>query len=185
MTNTHAPTLPAPRIDRRVIVMGVSGTGKSTVGEAVGEALGAPYIDGDRYHPQANIDKMSRGEPLTDDDRAGWLAELVDLIRDYRERRETVLVGCSALKRRYRDQLRAGDPDLLFLFLDGRFDVILDRMQRRKHFFSPDMLVSQFDTLEPPGADEAIRVDVDQDFDDVVAASTTALRPCFKQDDTQ
>lgn len=183
MTDSSAIVTPHPNIDRRVVVMGVSGSGKSSVGEAVGEALGADYIDGDQYHPQTNIDKMSRGEPLTDDDRAGWLAELVDLIRDYRERRETVLVGCSALKRRYRDQLRAGDPNLLFLFLDGSYDVILDRMQHRRHFFSAEMLASQFDSLEPPGEDEAIRIDINQDCDDVIKASTAALQQRFQQDE--
>lgn len=176
---------PAATTGRRVVVMGVSGSGKSSVGKAVGAALGVPYIDGDTYHAQANVDKMSRGEPLNDDDRAPWLAVLTDLIRDNREHGKTLLIGCSSLKRRYRDQLRQGDPDLLFLFLDGSFDLILGRMRQRKHFFSSEMLNSQFDALEAPGEDEAIRVDIDQDFADVINDSAAALRARREQDKTQ
>ncbi|MES1937754.1 gluconokinase [Salinisphaera hydrothermalis] len=182
MTDSTPTETPTPTFDRRVVVMGVSGSGKSSVGEAVGAALGVPYIDGDQYHPQANIDKMSRGEPLDDDDRAGWLTVLTDMIRDHKQRGEPVIIGCSSLKHRYRDQLRQGDPGLLFLFLDGSFEVISGRMQRRKHFFSPEMLTSQFDTLEAPGEDEAIRVDIAQDFADVIDQSTAALRARFEQD---
>lgn len=181
MTDIPPSDTSTSKFDRRVVVMGVSGSGKSTVGEAVGAALGVPYIDGDEYHPQANIDKMSHGEPLNDDDRAGWLAILTDLIRDSRERGDAMLIGCSSLKRAYRDQLREGDPDLLFLFLDGHFDVILGRMQQRKHFFSSEMLTSQFDTLETPSEDEAIQVDIDQNFADVIEHSTAALRARAEQ----
>ncbi|HET7313544.1 gluconokinase [Salinisphaera sp.] len=182
MTDSPVTDAPYPHIDRRVVVMGVSGSGKSSVGEAVGAALGIAYIDGDKYHPQSNIDKMSRGEPLTDDDRAGWLAVLRDLIRDHRDRHEAVLIGCSSLKHSYRAQLRAGDPNLLFLFLDGSFEVILGRMKRRKHFFSAEMLTSQFETLEAPGEDEAIRIDIDQNFADVIHTSTSALRRRLESD---
>lgn len=182
MTDNPTTETSTSKFNRRVVVMGVSGSGKSSVGEALGEALGVPYLDGDQYHPQANIDKMSRGEPLNDEDRAGWLSILTDLIRDNRSRDQALLLGCSSLKRRYRDQLREGDPELLFLFLDGSFDVILGRMQQRKHFFSSEMLTSQFDTLEAPGEDEAIRIDIDQDFADVIDHSTAALRARSEQD---
>lgn len=182
MNETPTTETASAKFDRRVVVMGVSGSGKSSVGEAVGSALGVPYIDGDKYHPQANIDKMSRGEPLNDDDRADWLAVLTELIRENHDKDRALLIGCSSLKRIYRDQLREADPGLLFLYLDGSFDVILGRMQRRKHFFSSDMLTSQFDTLEAPGADEAIRVDIDQNFADVIDQSTAALRTRFEQD---
>lgn len=169
--------------NRRVVVMGVSGSGKSSIGEMVGHALDIPYVDGDCYHPQANIDKMSRGEPLDDEDRSDWLDKLSHLIREYRVQGKSALVGCSALKKKYRDQLRAGDPHLIFLFLDGSFDVILARMQRRRHFFTTDMLSSQFKTLEVPGADEAVvRINIGEDFADVINHATDELRVRFQQD---
>ncbi len=185
MTDHPTSDTPTSKFNRRVVVMGVSGSGKSSVGEAVGAALGVPYIDGDEYHPPANIDKMSRGEPLNDEDRAGWLTVLTDLIRDNRDKGDALLLGCSSLKRIYRDQLREGDPELLFLFLDGSFEVILGRMQQRKHFFSSEMLTSQFDTLEAPGEDEAIRVDIDQNFADVIGQSAAALSARFERDKTR
>ncbi|ROO27201.1 gluconokinase [Salinisphaera japonica] len=155
--------------------MGVSGSGKSAIGERIAQRVGAAFLDGDRYHPRANIEKMARGEPLTDDDRAGWLDVLAQLIRDYRDDEMTVLIGCSALKRTYRDQLRRGDPALQFVYLHGSYEVILGRMQQREHFFSPAMLQSQFDTLEVPGADEAHRIDIDAGIDTVVDRSVAAL----------
>ncbi|WP_106477624.1 gluconokinase [Phytohalomonas tamaricis] len=160
---------------RRILVMGVSGCGKSTIGEAVAERIGCAYIDGDHYHPQANIDKMSRGEPLNDDDRAGWLEKLSELFQTHRENDDTVIIGCSGLKRSYRDLLRKGDPELVILFLDGSYDLILERMQARHHFFSPQMLKSQFATLERPGSDEAERIDIDAECDVVVDACVAAV----------
>lgn len=160
---------------RRILVMGVSGCGKSTIGEAVAERIGCSYIDGDHYHPPANIAKMTRGEPLDDDDRAGWLETLSELFKTHRERGDTVIIGCSGLKRAYRDILRRGDPELIILFLDGSYDLILERMQARHHFFSPEMLKSQFATLERPGADEAERIDIDASFEAVIDACVAAL----------
>jgi gluconokinase len=166
--------------NRRVVVMGVSGSGKTTIGKRVGQALGIPYIDGDSYHPQANIDKMARGVALDDADRAGWLSRLTHLIRGYHAQGKPLLIGCSALKKKYRDQLREGDPHLIFLFLDGSFDVILARMQQRRHFFSAGLLTSQFKTLELPTADEVVvPIEVDQDLDYVVRQATTTLQDCF------
>ena len=155
--------------------MGVSGSGKSAIGKRIAERVGATFLDGDRYHPRANIEKMQRGEPLTDEDRGGWLDVLTQLIRDYRDDEMAVLIGCSALKRAYRDQLRRGDPALRFVYLHGSYEVILGRMQQREHFFSPAMLQSQFDTLEVPGADEAHRIDIDAGIDTVVDRSVAAL----------
>lgn len=163
----------------RVVVMGVSGSGKSTVGETVGERLGVMYIDGDDYHPQANIDKMSRGEALDDNDRQGWLDTLADIIGQHRDNHQSLLIGCSALKKSYRDRLRAHDPELMFLFLDGSFDVIRQRMEQRNHFFSPDMLKTQFATLEPPDRSEAIRVDIDGEWQAVVEHSVAALATLY------
>ncbi|NNC22900.1 gluconokinase [Salinisphaera sp. USBA-960] len=166
-------------MDRRVIVMGVSGIGKSSLGEAIGTNLSVPYIDGDQYHPQANVDKMAHGTPLNDDDRAGWLDKLSNLISDHQNQGQSALIGCSALKKSYREKLRQGDPNLLFLFLEGSFEVIRARMRQRDHFFSDDLLVTQFETLEAPGADEAIAVNIDSDFDTVVSRALDSLRPYF------
>lgn len=165
----------------RVVIMGVSGSGKSSIGEAVSERLEVAYIDGDEFHPPANVDKMSRGEALDDADRSSWLGELAVVIGEHRAAEQSLIIGCSALKRRYRDQLRAADPDLTFLFLDGSFDIIRERMTQRSHFFSPDMLRSQFATLEAPGRDEAIRVDIDGDWQAVVDHSAAALATLFGQ----
>jgi len=166
---------PQRRSSHRVVVMGVSGSGKSTIGEAVSERLRVSYIDGDDYHPQANIDKMSAGEALDDDDRTGWLDALAELIATHRASQTSVTIGCSSLKRQYRDRLRQGDPELVFLFLDGSFEVIRERMEGRSHFFSPAMLRTQFATLEAPGRDEAIRVDIDGEWEQVVEHSVNAL----------
>ncbi|MES1924236.1 gluconokinase [Salinisphaera sp. T31B1] len=172
MSRHGAHSLQRPR---RVVVMGVSGCGKSSLGKAIGHRLQIDYIDGDDYHPQANIDKMAGGEPLTDADRHGWLAALAELIGARRAADASLLIGCSALKRIYREQLRRADPDLVFLFLDGDYRLILERMRARAHFFSPAMLDSQFATLERPRPDEAIRVDIDAAFDTVVERCAQAL----------
>lgn len=161
---------------RRIVIMGVSGCGKSSLGAAIGKRLNIAYIDGDHHHPQANIDKMARGEPLTDADRNGWLDTLATLIGASRDADDSLLIGCSALKRAYRDQLRRFDDSLMFLFLDGSYEVILARMQQRAHFFSPDMLRSQFDTLERPDEDEAVAVAIDDAFEAVVDQCVQAVR---------
>ena len=176
MTAPHSTTTPlALPCTRRIVLMGVSGSGKSTLGAALTERLGIAYIDGDTYHPPSNVEKMRQGIPLTDEDRAGWLDTLAEIIADYRRRDLSLLLGCSALKRVYREHLRRGDPALMFAFLDGSYDVILARMQQRAHFFSPDMLRSQFDTLEAPTDAEAVRVNIDGEFELVVADCAQAL----------
>lgn len=183
MTDSSSSRFPVSGADRRrIVVMGVSGSGKSTIGEAVGRKLDIPYLDGDTFHPAANIEKMSRGEPLDDTDRAGWLDTLSELLAEYRRDGRSLLLGCSALKRHYRDRLRRGDPNLLFIFLDGSFDVILRRMRDRQHFFTEDMLQSQFDTLETPDNDEAIRIDIDASFDSVIERSAEAVAQRIEQD---
>ena len=154
----------------RVVVMGVAGCGKSTVGAAVAEQLSAIYSDGDDLHPPENIAKMSAGTPLNDDDRAPWL-ELVGQRLGQSDR--PILVGCSALKRIYRDQIRtaAGGP-VTFLHLDGTREVIEARMSARTgHFMPVALLDSQFAALEPLQDDEqAVVVDIDQPLDAVVTA---------------
>ncbi|PBK73520.1 carbohydrate kinase [Armillaria solidipes] len=140
-----------------IIAMGVSGTGKSTLGSALAESLGLPFIDGDDLHPPANIAKMSSGQPLTDADREPWLA----LIRETGVEKVPVVMACSALKRHYRDILRGKDgekaPRTYFVYIKGSREVLLDRMQKRQgHFFKVDMLDSQFEALESPEGEEGV-----------------------------
>jgi len=142
--------------------MGVAGSGKSTIGRALADELGAEFLEGDKFHPAANVAKMSRGEPLTDDDRWPWLDRLAaELARARGEGRSAVLAS-SALKRAYRDRLRQGAPDLRLVYLKGDKTVIGERLRARKnHFMPPGLLDSQFAALEEPGLDEApIVIDV-------------------------
>lgn len=140
----------------RWVVMGVSGCGKSTVGRALAAANGVPFVEGDQFHPQANVDKMSAGIALNDEDRAGWLLTLQAQIRDARQRDAGLVISCSALKRRYRDLLRQGDPALRFAHLNGPKALIAARMQARvDHYMPTSLLDSQFRDLEPLQADEA------------------------------
>nr|WP_302143092.1 gluconokinase [Halomonas alkalicola] len=152
--------------------MGVSGSGKSHVGRLLAERLGARFIDGDDHHAPASIDKMARGVPLTDADREGWLETLAGFLAEARARGAPLVVGCSALKRRYRDTLRRGDPDLAILFLDGSRAQLRQRLSSREgHFFKGDaMLDSQLADLEPPGVDEAITLDIGQSPETLVDA---------------
>lgn len=149
---------PAPRFNRAsVVVMGVSGCGKTTLGEALARELGMPFVEGDAFHPPANVAKMAAGQPLDDSDRAGWLEALAGRLAVGRERGEPVVLACSALKRRYRDVLRSGDPDLRLVFLSGQRDLIAARMRARSgHFMPPSLLESQFLALEAPGPDEDV-----------------------------
>lgn len=147
---------------QRILVMGVSGSGKSHVGRLLAQRLGIPYIDGDDHHLPSSIDKMSRGIPLDDEDRRAWLEILAELFAEYRRRDASVVIGCSALKRRYRDTLRRGDPALRILYLSGDRDQLRCRLTEREgHFFKGDtMLDSQLRDLEPPGEDEAVTLDI-------------------------
>ncbi len=150
-----------------VVVMGVSGSGKSTVGAALAQRLRVPFADADDFHPPANIEKMSRGEPLDDDDRYPWL----ELIGAWlAERPDGAVVACSALKRGYRDQLRRHAPGTEFLLLHGTRGVIERRQASRPgHFMPASLLTSQFQTLEPLQPDEyGVLVDVDQSVDAIV-----------------
>ncbi len=138
----------------RVCVMGVSGCGKSTVGAALAQRLRVPFADADDFHPEANVAKMAAGIPLTDADRAPWLDILADWLRQRAERGG--VLGCSALKRAYRDVLRQGAPDLFFLHLRGTPEAMAARVARRPGHFMPASLVeSQFATLEDLQPDEA------------------------------
>ncbi len=150
-----------------IIVMGVSGCGKTTIGRALAERLGCPFFDGDDFHPPENVEKMANGIPLTDDDRAPWLSRLQSLIHAHLA--DGVILACSALKRRYRTQLREGNDGLQFVYLQGDFDTLWARMQtRQNHYMKPEMLHSQFAALEPPGSDEAIRVNITDEVAQIV-----------------
>ncbi|MGR4068703.1 gluconokinase [Halomonas sp. LR3S48] len=142
----------------RIVVMGVSGSGKSHIGALLASRLGVAFIDGDDYHSPANVDKMANGIPLDDDDRREWLETLAGLIGDHRRRDASLVLACSALKRRYRDLLRRGDPGLAFLFLEGQREQLRQRLAaREEHFFRGEaMLDSQLQDLEPPGETEAV-----------------------------
>jgi gluconokinase len=139
-----------------LVFMGVAGCGKSSVGQAVSDALHLPLIEGDTFHPEANREKMRAGIPLTDADRAGWLEELG---RQIAAKPDGVLLACSALKRAYRDVLRRHRPDVRFVFLDLDRDAALKRVSERPgHFFSPTLIDSQFATLERPDGEPGVLV---------------------------
>jgi carbohydrate kinase (thermoresistant glucokinase family) len=147
-----------------IVVMGVSGAGKSTVGKIIAERLSCPFRDADSFHPQANIEKMSRGAPLTDEDRWPWLRAIAAFIAEHRAAGTTCVVTCSALKRAYRDIVTAGQSaDVALVYLEGDFDLIHARLAARKgHFMPTALLLSQFDALQPPAPDEhAITVSID------------------------
>ncbi|MFD7294361.1 gluconokinase [Streptomyces sp. NPDC059897] len=158
-----------------VVVMGVAGTGKTTIGPLLAERLGVPYAEGDDFHPRANIDKMSAGTPLTDDDRWPWL----DAIGRWAHGRAGLggVVSSSALKRSYRDRLRAEAPDAVFVHLTGSRELIEDRMGHREgHFMPTSLLDSQFATLQPLAADEAgVAVDVAGSPEEIADRAVAAL----------
>ncbi len=135
--------------------MGVSGCGKSSLGQALAHAMGAEFIEGDRHHPPENVARMGAGVPLTDDDRAGWLATLADLLTKARQEGRPVVLACSALKRAYRDVLRRAGP-LRFVLMTAPREVLAQRLAARSgHYMPASLLPSQLATLEPPKADEA------------------------------
>jgi len=168
MQQHHPPPL--------VVVMGVSGSGKTTVGAALAQRLRVPFADADDFHPEANIDKMSAGIPLTDEDRGPWLDTIGAWLADHRDRGG--VASCSALRRAYRDVLTAAAPQAYFIHLHGTPQVIAARVAGRPGHFMPAALVeSQFATLEPLEADERGAVlDVDQPVDDLVTQSLDLLR---------
>lgn len=152
----------------RIVIMGVAGCGKSTVGAALSRQTAIPYRDGDDLHPEANVAKMAAGTPLTDADRWPWL----DLVASELARNAPLMIGCSALKRAYRDRIRAGaDGPVLFIHLSGSRAVIEARMAARKNHFMPaSLLDSQFAALEPPDPDEPhLTIDIDQPLAAIVA----------------
>tara|TARA_R110002020_G_scaffold10961_16_gene41628 strand:+ start:2137 stop:2679 length:543 start_codon:yes stop_codon:yes gene_type:complete len=172
---------------RIIIVMGVSSSGKSTIGAALGRALHAPFLDGDQYHPPANVEKMRAGTPLTDDDRWPWLEALSDALKQAADRKGVAVGACSALKRAYRDFItqKAGEA-VLFVYLDGSRDVIGERMARRSHEYMPTSLLdSQFATLEvpDPASENTLVVPVTDSVDKIVrtVVSTQGHLKSFKR----
>jgi gluconokinase len=158
-----------------VVVMGVAGCGKSTVGPLIARELGGDFAEGDTFHPPANVAKMSRGEPLDDSDRMPWLAAMADAIRAWQAKEKPTVLACSALRQRYRDILAGGSAQVRFVFLRGAQETIADRIGRRRdHFMPPSLLESQFATLEEPA--DAIAVDVGGTPEAIAAAALERLR---------
>ncbi len=157
-----------------VVVMGVTGAGKTTVGRLLARALGGDFLDADDYHPAANVAKMRAGRPLTDDDRRPWLARLNEVLRAYAARSARVVLACSALKASYREQLVAGLPDSRIVYLRGTKALIAARLEaRRGHYMNPALLDSQFATLEEP--DRAIVADIGPEPEAIAAAILAQL----------
>jgi len=166
-----------PEDNPAIVVMGVTGCGKTEVGRALAERLGARFIEGDGLHPPENIAKMSAGIPLTDSDRAGWLDRIAAQMAAARAAGEPAVAACSALKRRYRDRLRAPNPGLRFIYLDIDREIAHLRVAARKGHFMPASLVdSQFADLEPPAADEgALALDASYSVGELVSAAYVLL----------
>ena len=161
---------------RMVVVIGVSGSGKSSVGAALAQACGWPFLEGDDLHPPANIAKMRAGIALTDADRQPWLDAIGAWMAARQAARDGGVVACSALRRRYRDRLRDSVPALRPVVLETSSDLLARRMRERQHFMPPSLLASQLATWEPPDADEhAIRVDADNDLAGIVEQVRRAL----------
>jgi len=166
---------PAPVSVPLVVVLGVSGCGKSTVAEALSQQLGAEFFDADAFHPAANVQKMADGAALTDEDREPWLGALADLLRKQGDAGKPTVLACSALKRAYRQRLRV-HPGVRFAYLHGSFELIQSRLDARQgHFMKSSLLESQFRTLEEPGDDEKTdtwTVEIDRTVKAVVAEIT-------------
>ena len=162
----------------KCVVMGVCGSGKTSVGKALAAKFDATFIDGDDLHPRANIIKMASGHPLNDEDRAPWLERIGDVFFSLQRRSLSGVVVCSALKKKYRDIIRKDNENLIFVHLVGSMDTILERMAARQgHYMKKEMVQSQFDTLEVPGPDETdvVSVSIERPLDEVIAAAIEAV----------
>lgn len=147
-------------------VMGVSGSGKTTIGRLLAQKIDIPFFDGDSYHPKANVEKMAAGHPLNDEDREGWLQRLNRLAKEHSS--EGAVIACSALKKKYRRLLRNDmEQGIEFIYLEGSYELISERLQQRKgHFMPPGLLRSQFEALEIPK--NAISVSIDATPENIV-----------------
>lgn len=156
-----------------IVLMGVSGSGKSAIGAQLAAALGWEFLEGDLLHPPANIEKLSSGIPLSDTDRAPWLSALVSVIRARAQRGENAVLSCSALKAKYREVIRDAAPDVQFVWLKGSAQLIADRLKRRVHFMNPQLLHSQLETLEPPH--DALEISIEPAPEEIVRQIIRAL----------
>ncbi len=164
-----------------IVVMGVCGTGKSTVGQQLAATLGWTYVDADDHHPAANVAKMRSGTPLDDDDRAPWLDRLRELLVDHAARREGVVLACSALKAAYRDRLTPRDPPPLWVYLHGTRDLLAQRLGARAgHYMPAALLDSQLATLEPPPPATALWCDVADRPETIVQDVLARLPPTMR-----
>jgi gluconokinase len=168
----------AAKMPCALIVMGVSGSGKSTIADRLAERLRWSYEDGDKFHPPSNVAKMSAGHPLTDEDRWPWLQAIADEIDRVCKTGQRAVIACSALKRAYRDVLVHGRSDVRIVYLTGTQELIARRLAARKHhFMPPGLLDSQFKTLEPPDAGEnPVTVSIDAPVDAIVDDIVSGLR---------
>ena len=156
--------------------MGVSGSGKTTIGQALASALGWHFYDGDDFHPPENVNKMTRGIPLRDEDRLEWLEILSTLLAEKHIAAENLVLACSALKESYRQKLRSSHPHLDFVYLEGNYDLIWGRMKDREaHYMKPEMLKSQFEILEPPR--DALTININKP----VSVNVLAIIDFFKE----
>jgi gluconokinase len=161
-------------VTRAIIVMGVSGSGKTTFGTALAQELNWTFADADDYHPPSNVQKMANGEALTDADREPWLERLHALIEQHLLEQRPLVLACSALKASYRQTLIANLEGAKVVFLNGSRELIAQRMKTRKHFMPPSLLESQLNTLEPPT--DAIVLDVGQPLEVMVREAMTRLQ---------
>lgn len=171
-----AASQPRSKIPRLMVLMGVAGCGKSSVGPLLAKATGGEYLDGDLFHPQENIAKMSAGVPLEDADRWPWLEKIGEMLGAYQGR---LIVGCSALKRRYRDRIvQIAGQAVVFVHLEGPRELIAARMAERDgHFMPISLLDSQFKALEPPAPEEAaVTVSIDQPMEELVEEILEKIR---------
>ena len=161
-----------------LVVMGVSGSGKTTVAELLAKQLGWAFMEGDRLHPPANVEKMRQGIPLTDGDRVPWLDRIGEELKSWAAEGRSGVLTCSALKRAYRDRIRSARPDVRFIYMKGSEALIASRVAARHHEYMPaSLLRSQFDTLEEPTPDEpgVVAVDAGGSADEEVGAVIAAL----------
>jgi gluconokinase len=158
-----------------IIIMGVSGSGKTTIGRALAKTLRWGFSDADDFHSPANVEKMKKGIPLTDEDREPWLRSIRAAIEQWKRDEPGHVLACSALKGSYREILGQNDPEVKFVYLQGGFDLICQRLKERKsHFFNPALLRSQFDALENPK--DALVVDVSKEPQEVIGAILEAIQ---------
>jgi gluconokinase len=162
---------------RLVVVMGVSGCGKSTVGKLLARRIGAEFLEGDALHPPRNVERMAAGIALTDNDRRDWLLEIAQQLADAHASKHALVVSCSALKRSYRNMLRTASNDLAFVHIHAEFALLEQRMRARQdHYMPASLLESQVQTLEPPGADErAVTFDAALAPEQIAAQAATWL----------